>query len=116
MREDIRKLDKRIEQAEFIFQNQIDNREQLTSIRQKAEDEIATLLKQSRKLYRYEPDSEQIEVLTGKLKQLRNTVKLCRNIEAHSVEIEQRLQAALLEEQQHQAKIEKQKPNREKER
>ena len=115
VREDIRKLDKRIEQAEFIFQNQIDDREQLTSIRQKAEDEIAVLVKQRQKLYRYQPDSQQIEVLTGKLKELRHTVKLCRNIEAHSVEIEQRLQTAHLEEQQMQEKEEKkmQSKNRE---
>lgn len=115
VREDIRKLDKRIEQAEFIFQNQIQDREQLTFIRQKAEDEIAVLLKERRKLYRYEPDSQQIEVLTGKLKELRHTAKMCRNIEIHSIEMEQRLQAAHFEEQ-HQAKIEKQKTNREKER
>lgn len=115
VREDIRKLDKRIEQAEFIFQNQIDNREQLTSIRQKAEDEIAVLLKERRKLYRYEPDSQQIEILTGKLKELRHTAKLCRNIEIHSVEIEKRLQAAFIEEQQMQEKEEKkmQSKNRE---
>ena len=116
VREDIRKLDKRIEQAEFIFQNQIENREQLTSIRQKTEDEIAVLLKERQKLYRYEPDSEQIDILTGKLKELRHTAKMCRNIETHSIEIEQRLQTAHLEEQRWQAKIEKQKPNREKER
>ena len=116
VREDIRKLDRRIEQAEFIFQNQIDNRDQLTSIQQKAEDEIAVLLKERRKLYRYEPDSQQIELLTGKLKELRQTAKMCRNIETHSIEMEQRLQEAHLEEQQHQAKIEKQNPNREKER
>ena len=116
VREDIRKLDQRIEQAEFIFQNQIDNRQQLISIRQKAEDEIAVLLKERRKLYRYEPDSQQIGVLTEQLKKLRHTVKLCRNIETHSIEMEQRLQPAIIEEQQHQEKIEKQKPNREKER
>ena len=116
VREDIRKLDQRIEQAEFIFQNQIDNRQQLISIRQKAEDEIAVLLKERRRLYRYEPDSQQIELLTGKLKELRQTAKMCRNIETHSIEMEQRLQEAHLEEQQHQAKIEKQNPNREKER
>lgn len=116
VREDIRKLDQRIEQAEFIFQNQIQDREQLASMRQKAENEIAVLIKQRRKLYRYEPDSQKIEVLTGKLKELRYTAKMCRNIETHSIEMEQRLQGALLEEQQHQEKIEKQKPNREKER
>lgn len=104
VREDIRKLDKRIEQAEFIFQNQIQDREQLTSIRQKAEDEIAVLLKERQKLYRYEPASPQIGVLTEQLKKLRHTVKLCRNIETHSIEMEQRLQAAQQREQQRQEK------------
>lgn len=115
VREDIRKLDKRIEQAEFIFQNQIDDREQLTSIRQKTEDEIAVLLKERQMLYRYQPNSPQISVLTEQLKKLRHTVKLCRNIEIHSVEIEKRLQAAFVEEQQMQEKEEKkmQSKNRE---
>ena len=114
VREDIRKLDKRIEQAEFIFQNQIETRDQLTSIRQKAENEIAALLNERRKLYRYDPDSQKIDVLTGKLKELRHTVKLCRNIETHCVEMEQQLQAARLEEQQQANR--KTKTHREKER
>ena len=63
------------------------------AIRQKAENEIAMLLKQRQKLYRCEPGSPEIAVLTGKLKELRRTAKLCRNIEAHSIEIERRLQA-----------------------
>ena len=93
VREDIRKLDRRIEQADFIFKNHIEDRGQLAAIRQKAENEIAMLLKQRQKLYRCEPGSPEIAVLTGKLKELRRTAKLCRNIEAHSIEIEQRLQA-----------------------
>ncbi len=104
MREDIRKLDKRIEQAEFIFQNKIEDRGQLATIRQKAEDEIAVLLKERQKLYRYQPGSPQIGILTEQLKKLRHTVKLCRNIETHSIEMEQRLQAARTEEQQRQEK------------
>ena len=35
VREDIRRLDQRIEQAEFIFQNKIEDRGQLTTLRQK---------------------------------------------------------------------------------
>ena len=94
VREDIRKLDQRIEQAEFIFQHHVEDRGQLVSLRQQAEDEIAVLLKQRQKLYRYEPDSPQISALTEKLRQLRHTTKLCRNIETHSVEMEKRLLAA----------------------
>ena len=108
VREDIRKLDQRIEQAEFIFQNKIEDRGQLNAIRQKAEDEIAVLLKQRRKLYRYEPGSPQISVLTEKLRQLRHTVKLCRNIDTHSVEMEQRLLAAQEEDRRRQEQEEKQ--------
>ena len=100
MREDIRKLDQRIEQAEFIFKNHIEDRGQLRAIRQKAEDEIAVLIKQRQKLYRYQPGSPQIGVLTEQLNKQRHIVKLCRNIETHSIEMEKRLQAARIEEQQ----------------
>ena len=112
VREDIRKLDQRIEQAEFIFKNHIEDRSQLAALRQKTEDEIAVLIKQRQKLYRYQPGSPQIAVLTEQLKKLRHTAKLCRNIEIHSIEMEQRLQAAQMEEQQRkeqQAKEEQQK-------
>ena len=118
MREDIRKLDKRIEQAEFIFQNKIEDRGQLATIRQKAENEIAVLLKQRQKLYRYQPGSPQIGVLTEQLKKQRHIVKLCRNIETHSIEMEKRLQAARIEEQQRkeqQAKDKKKEETRKRE-
>ena len=102
VREDIRKLDQRIEQAEFIFQHHVEDRGQLASLRQQAEDEIAVLLKQRQKLYRYEPDSPQISALAEKLRQLRHTAKLCWNIETHSVEMEKRLLAAQEEDRQRQ--------------
>lgn len=121
VREDIRRLDQRIEQAEFIFKNHIEDRGQLAALRQKAEDEIAVLIKQRQKLYRYEPGSPQIGVLTEQLQKLRHTAKLCRNIETHSIEMEQRLQAARLEEQQRKEqqakeKQKKQSRNQEKQR
>ena len=118
VREDIRRLDQRIEQAEFIFKNHIEDRGQLRAIRQKAEDEIAVLIKERQKLYRYEPGSQQIGLLTEQLKKLRHTAKLCRNIETHSIEMEQRLQAARLEEQQRkdkQAQEQKKKQSRNRE-
>ena len=118
VRQDIRRLDQRIEQAEFIFQNKIEDRGQLHAIRQKAEDEIAVLIKQRQKLYRYEPGSQQIGLLTEQLKKLRHTAKLCGNIETHSIEMEQRLQAARIEEQQHkdkQAQEQKKKQSRNRE-
>lgn len=118
VREDIRRLDQRIEQAEFIFQNKIEDRGQLTTLRQKTEDEIAVLIKQRQKLYRYEPGSQQIGLLTEQLKKLRHTAKLCRNIETHSIEMDQRLQATQQEEQQRkdkQAQEQKKKQSRNRE-
>ena len=112
VREDIRRLDQRIEQAEFIFKNHIEDRGQLRAIRQKAEDEIAVLLKERQKLYRYQPNSPQINVLTEQLKKQRHTAKLCRNIEIHSIEMEQRLQAAQQEEQQRQGKQAQEEKNK----
>ena len=99
LREDIRKLDQRIEQMEFIFKNQIQDREQLASIRQEKKMEIEALVKERRKFYRYKPGSPQTEVFTDRLRELRHTVKLCREIAAHSMEMEQRMRAARLEEQ-----------------
>ena len=113
VRQDIRKLDQRIEQVEFIFQNHIEDRGQLAALRQKAEDEIAVLTKERQKLYRYQPGSPQIGVLTEQLKKQRHIVKLCRNIETHSIEMEQRLQAARIEEQQAKDKKKEQIRNRE---
>lgn len=113
VREDIRRLDKRIEQAEFIFKNHIEDRGQLAAIRQKAEDEIAVLIKQRQKLYRYEPGSPQIGVLTEQLQKLRHTAKLCRNIEIHSIEMEKRLQAAQMEEQRRREQREKEEQQKE---
>ena len=114
VREDIRRLDQRIEQAEFIFKNEIEDRGQLAAIRQKAENEIAVLIKQRQKLYRCKSESSQIETLTEQLKKLRHTVKLCRNIESHSVQMEQRLLAAKLEEQEQKEQQQKESRNREK--
>ena len=82
------------------------------AIRQKAEDEIAVLLKERQKLYRYQPNSPQIDVLTEQLKKLRHTAKLCRNIETHSIEMEQCLQAAQQEEQQRQEKQTQEEKNK----
>ena len=112
VREDIRKLDQRIKQAEFIFQHHVEDRGQLASLRQQAEDEIAVLLKQRQKLYRYEPDSPQISALTEKLRQLRHTAKLCRNIETHSVEMERRLLAAQEEDRRRKENEERKKEAR----
>ena len=69
VREDIRKLDQRIEQVEFIFEHEIEDRGQLDAIRQAAEAEIVKLTKERKRLYRRDPDSPRIDELTAQLKE-----------------------------------------------
>ncbi len=109
VRADIRRLDQRIEQMRFLSVNRIDSRQQLYSIRMEKEKQIAVLVKQRQKLYRYEPKSPQIPVFTEQLRELRRTVKLCRNIEQQSVEMEQRMKDAQKEEQQSREQKQKEK-------
>ena len=92
-------MDKRIEQMEFLLKHKIRDRVQLAAVRKNAEDELAVLVKQRQRLYRREPGSPQIAVFTGQIKKLRKTVRICKQIEIHSLEIEQRMQAARIEEQ-----------------
>ena len=100
VREDIRKLDKRIEQAEFIFKNHIEDRGQLAAIRQKAEDEIAVLIKQRQKLYRYETGlSADRRPHRAVGKSFAIPPSCAGTSEIHSIEMEKRLQAAQMEEQ-----------------
>ena len=50
MREDIRKLDQRIEQMEFLLEYNIKDRGQLAAVKKQTEDAIAALAKQRQKL------------------------------------------------------------------
>lgn len=103
VREDIRKLDQRIAQVEFILKNEIQDRGQLNEIRCAAESEINRLLKERRGLYRRDPDSPRVQEITARLKELRRTAKRCREIEEHSLAIEQRLEDARKEQKQREA-------------
>lgn len=103
VREDIRKLDQRIAQVEFILKNEIQDRGQLNEMRCAAEGEIDRLLKERRGLYRRNPGSPRIQEITARLKEIRRTAKLCRDIEEHSLAIEQRLEEARKEREQREA-------------
>ena len=98
VREDIRKLDARIEQMEFLLNHNIRDRGQLAEVKTQAENEITVLLKQRQKLYRLEPETPQIDSLTGQIRRLRKTVQICKKIEIHSLAIEERMRAARAEE------------------
>ena len=93
VREDIRRLDKRIEQMKFLSEHRIDNREQLAVLEKEAESEISELLRKRRMLYRENADPPDVAVLNERLRVLRNTAKLCRDIAAQSAEMEKRMQA-----------------------
>lgn len=93
VREDIRRLDKRIAQMQFLFKHRIDNREQLAALEQEAEAQISALLRERRMLYRKKEKPPDVAVLNERLRVLRNTAKLCRDIAEQSAEMEKRMQA-----------------------
>lgn len=90
---DIRKLDRYIEQLDFLQKYEITTREQLTGHRKPLEEKMLTLTKERRRLYRAEPESPRIEEITKELRSIRKEVRLCLRIEQHSEEMEQRLLA-----------------------
>ena len=100
VRQDIRNLDKRIQQMEFVFRNHIEDRGQLREMQAAAERQIQELVTQRRKLYRTAPGSLEIEVLNQKLRPLRKTIRLCRAVEEHSLEIEKQLRQSQQREKQ----------------
>lgn len=93
VRQDIRRLDKRIEQMQFLSEHSIDDRGQLAALRTEAEHEIAALTKERQRLYRSAPEGERIGQINTRLKTLRRTVKLCKDITVQSEEMERRMLA-----------------------
>lgn len=91
VREDIRRLDKRIAQMQFLSKHRIDNREQLAALEKEAEAQISALLRKRRMLYRENSDPPGIVVLNERLRVLRNTAKFCRDIAEQSAEMEKRM-------------------------
>lgn len=94
VREDIRRLDQRIEEMEFLRKHEITTREQLMHFRTPREEQILSLLKERRRLYRKQPDSPRIDGITDQLKKLRKEVKMSRQIEKNSLEMEERMRQA----------------------
>lgn len=88
LRQDIYKLDVRLEQMRYISLYHIDNREQLAARRCAAEEKIAALTKERQQLYRSHPKSPKIQELNAQLKPLRKEVRMCKAIEQHSLEME----------------------------
>lgn len=94
LRADIRKLDARIEQMEFLQKHQITTREELFAYRVLLENQVQALVKERKQLYRSEPDSFRIGQITEQLKPLRKDIRLCIRIEQQSKEMEERMNLA----------------------
>lgn len=109
VREDIRRLDKRIAQMQFLFKHRIDNREQLAALEQEAEAQISALLRERRMLYQQKSNPPDLAVLNEKLYDLRKTAKFCREIAKQSAEMEKRMRAVLPVHQQEKDNLEKEK-------
>ena len=105
VRQDIRNLDKRIQQMEFLSRHGIDTLDQLDAYRQTQEQAVAALLAERRQLHRAEPNDDikaRLAQITQALKPLRRDIRLCRQIAEQSVQMRERLkqQAEKLPEQE----------------
>lgn len=109
LREEIRRLDKRVEQMEFLQKHGITTREQLAAFQIPKEKQVVSLLKERRRLYRDKPDSPRIGEITNQLKKLRKEIKMSMQIEKHSREMEERMRQVEQQDQQENS----QKPGKE---
>lgn len=94
VRQDIRSLDKRIRQMEFLSRHGIDTLAQLNAYRQVQEKTVSDLLAERRQLHKVESDDAietRLEQITQALKPLRRDIRLCRQIAEQSVQIRERL-------------------------
>ena len=94
VRQDIRSLDKRIRQMEFLSRHGIDTLAQLDAYRQVQEKTVSDLLAERRQLHKVESDDAieaKLEQITQALKPLRRDIRLCRQIAEQSVQMRERL-------------------------
>ena len=94
VRQDIRSLDKRIRQMEFLSSHEIDTLGQLNAYRQTQEKAVADLLAERRQLHRAEPSNAvkaRLEQITQALKPLRRDIRLCQQIAEQSVQMRERM-------------------------
>lgn len=91
---DIRRLDQRIAQLDFLQKHGITTREQLSDHRKPLEARLLELTRERRRLYRADPGSGRIREIAEEGKPLRKEVRLCIQIERHSREMEERLLGA----------------------
>ena len=91
--------DLRIRQMEFLQKEGINTREELAAYRKPLEEQVLSLMKERRTLYRKEPGGMRIQEINGELKELRKKIRLSQQIEIQSKEMEERLKQAKEQEQ-----------------
>ena len=94
VRQDIRNLDKRIRQMEFLLRHGIDTLDRLEAYRQTQEKAVAALLAERRQLHCAEPSDEvkaRLTQITQALQPLRRDIRLCQQIAEQSVQMRERL-------------------------
>ena len=79
---------------EFLQKHQITTREELMAYRTPLEEQVQALIKERRRLYRSEPDSDRISQITEELKPLRKDIRICIRIEQQSQEMEEKMRLA----------------------
>ncbi len=94
VREDIRRLDARIGQLHFLQEHEITTREQLAELRTFNKTQVEELMGERKGLYRKQPDSPRIQEIKEQLKKRRKEIRMAEQIEAHSLEMEERLRQA----------------------
>lgn len=86
--------------ADGVLQKEgITTREELAAYRKPLEEQVLSLMKERRTLYRKEPGSMRIQEINGELKELRKKIRLSQQIEIQSKEMEERLKRAKEQEQ-----------------
>lgn len=108
IRTDIRHLEQRIAQMEFLQKNGITSREQLADYRKPLEESLTELIRERHRLYRSKPHSERIAAITEELKPIRKELRMCLRIAENSRQIEQKLKKAEEWEREKQSVNEKQ--------
>ncbi len=91
LRNDIRELDKRIAMNGHLIRNNIATLPELHERRDAVSAKLRELTLERKRYYNNDPDSERIQELNDRIKPLRKEIRLCNDIEAHSVQIRERL-------------------------
>lgn len=94
VREDIRRLDQRQAQADFLQKHGIITLEDLRNFQNMQGKEMADLITERRRLYRSSPGSERIREITDQLKPMRKEMRMAVKITEISKEMAERMKQA----------------------